>query len=198
MPTLNIEKQLTAFEKKRNADVNIKPHHVSLYYCLLSQWNRQKDNPVIRISAKEYMPLSKIGAESTYYKVLNDLLKWGYITEYGKQYKCAYVRMTLLYTSIKNEDPVSYLIEDVEEKKKDKNPNAPSMEEVIALYTSAGLTTGDAIIFHDYYEKKDWKTKNGAPIRNWRHMANTAVKNLLYKKTSSNDQPNKSKYQDPI
>lgn len=197
--TLNIEKQITAFENKRIADLNIKPYHVSLYYCLLFKWNRQKDNPVFRITAREVMPMAKIGSERTYYRVLNDLLTWGYITEYGQQYKCSFVRMNILYTTITNEDPASYLKEEIDKEIEiDKQPNAPSLEEVIAIYTAAGLTTGDALNFHDYYQKKKWRSKDGKPIRFWQYMANIAIKRLLLKKTTSNDAPDKSKYQDPI
>lgn len=201
MTTLNLEKQYTAFETKRIADQNIKPHHVSLYHCLLAKWHRQRNNPVIRVSAREMMPMAKIGSLKTYYRTLKDLFLWGYLSGYEKAYKYSNVTMTFFYIYSTNDNPLSYLIEDIDidkEKEIDRHPNAPLLEEVIAFYTAAALTPGQAMLFYEYYEKRNWKTKDGKPIRNWRFLATSAVNRLLHQKPASNDNTGKSKYEDPI
>lgn len=201
IPTLNLEQQFTAFEKKRTADVNIKPHHVSLYYCLLAKWLRHKHNPVIRISARELMPLSKIGSRNAYTRYIQDLKNWGYISNCRRDLNGTLIEMAILYICIDNDTNQSYLLENIDKEKEieiDKHSNVPSLKEVKAMYTEYGLTPADAIHFYDFYEKKNWKTKNGTPILYWKALAQKAINTLLQTKPPSNDKPGKSKYQDPI
>ncbi|WP_343672638.1 hypothetical protein [Chitinophaga sp.] len=204
MQTFNFEIQLTAFYTHAIADKKIKKHHISLYFALVMKWRKQKENPVIRIKAREMMPISDIGSRNAYFRYMSELVKWGYIAQYGKGLRDAFVVMKPLYAdiprhiSISSDTDLSDLNNNKIEIREDQSSHAPSLEEVIAIYTAQGLTDNEATRFYSYYSRKGWKTKNGEPIKDWKSLTQVAVYRLLNKKQSSNDSEGKGKYQEPI
>lgn len=204
MQTFNFEVQLTAFYAHAIADKKIKKHHISLYLALVMKWRKQKDNPVLRITAKEMMPVSDIGSRNAYFRYMSELVKWGFIAQYGKGLRDAFVVMKPLYAdiprhiSITNDTDLSDLNNNKIKIREDQSPNAPSLEEIKAIYTAHGLIDNEAIRFYNYYSRKGWKTKNGEQIKDWKSLTQVAVYRLVNKKQSSNDSEGKGKYQEPI
>lgn len=205
MHTFNFEVQLTAFYSCAIADKKIKKHHISLYFALVMKWRKQKDNPVLRITAREMMPKADIGSRNAYFRYMSELVKWGFISHYGRGLKDAFVVMKPLYpdiplhTSITTDTDLSDLnITNKIEIREDRCAHAPSLEEIIPMYTAHGLTDNEAIKFFSYYSKKNWRTKNGEPIKDWKALTQVAVYRLINKKASSNDSEGKNKYQEPI
>lgn len=102
------------------------------------------------------------------------------------------------HISITNDTGLSDLSNNKIEIREDQSPNAPSLEEIKAIYTAHGLIDNEAIRFYNYYSRKGWKTKNGEQIKDWKSLTQVAVYRLLNKKQSSNDSEGKGKYQEPI
>jgi hypothetical protein len=77
---MNYIKHLTGFFVRIAMDERLNPTHVSAYMALFQFWNINRfENPVY-ISRGEMMKVSKINANATYHKVINELQKFGYIS----------------------------------------------------------------------------------------------------------------------
>lgn len=77
---MNYIKHLTGFFLRIALDERLNPTHVSAYMALFQFWNINRfENPVY-ISRGEMMKVSKINANATYHKVINELQKFGYIS----------------------------------------------------------------------------------------------------------------------
>jgi hypothetical protein len=71
---------LTEFYEAIEEDARIGTTHISLYMALLQQWNINGGiNPII-IVRTIIMKAAKINARYTYYKCMNNLQEFGYIT----------------------------------------------------------------------------------------------------------------------
>lgn len=76
---MNYIKHLTGFFERTAVDERLNPTHVSAYMALFQFWNINKfENPVY-ISRNDMMKVSKINANATYHKVINELQEFGFI-----------------------------------------------------------------------------------------------------------------------
>jgi hypothetical protein len=69
----------------------------------------------------------------------------------------------------------------------------PSLDEVIVFFDSQKYTLEEAGIFWDYFDKKDWKTREG-PVRNWKGLAKKFIIDHRNKKTENEKQGPKKDY----
>jgi len=80
---------LTVFYKAIADDARIGTTHISLYMALLQQWNLNGGmNPII-IARVTIMKAAKINARYTYYKCMNNLQEFGYITYLPSSNPCS-------------------------------------------------------------------------------------------------------------
>ena len=80
---------LTVFYEAIADDARIGTTHISLYMALLQQWNLNGGmNPII-IARVTIMKAAKINARYTYYKCMNNLQEFGYITYLPSSNPCS-------------------------------------------------------------------------------------------------------------
>lgn len=80
MSRINFFQQLKAFyEQVWHGDKEFTPYHVSLYFFLVNQNNRNEWAKWFKVSFDLGMKGSCIGSKTTYYKALKNLCEWGYI-----------------------------------------------------------------------------------------------------------------------
>jgi hypothetical protein len=80
--------ELTDFMQRAKKDPRLGPMHISLYMAILYCWLQQGEYGPARVSAKELMPIAKIGGFRSMYKTLRQLHVYGYI-----QYHPSFNRM---------------------------------------------------------------------------------------------------------
>lgn len=68
-------------------DRRIGPVHVCLYLAIWQCGERQARNGWMMIRREELMRLAKISGRTTYYRVMGDLARWGYIGYRPSLYK---------------------------------------------------------------------------------------------------------------
>lgn len=61
-------------------DNRLRPTHLCLYTALFIYWNRARWENPFGIFRTKIMKMAKIGSLNTYYRCMNDLSKWGYIS----------------------------------------------------------------------------------------------------------------------
>lgn len=71
---------LTGFYEAIADDARIGATHISLYMALLQQWNISGGVNPFTIERSIIMKAAKINARHTYYKCINNLQEFGYIT----------------------------------------------------------------------------------------------------------------------
>ena len=71
---------LTMFFEAIETDVRVGTTHISLYMALLQQWNLNGGKNPVSINRVPIMRAAKINARYTYYKCINDLHDYGYIS----------------------------------------------------------------------------------------------------------------------
>jgi len=76
---------ITDFMERAKRDPRLGPLHISLYVAILYCWLRQGREVPVRVSARELMPISKIGGLRPMYRSLRELHEFGYI-EYHPSY----------------------------------------------------------------------------------------------------------------
>jgi len=72
-------REITDFMERAARDPRLGPLHVSLYLAILYWWVRQGGEGPAQVSARELMPLAKIGGPTPMYKTLRELHSFGYI-----------------------------------------------------------------------------------------------------------------------
>jgi len=70
--------EIWSFLEQARGDPRIGPLHISLYLSIYYCWVRQGGGPV-NCSARELMPLAKIGGGTPFYRRLKQLHRYGYI-----------------------------------------------------------------------------------------------------------------------
>lgn len=65
-------------------DPRIGPTHISLYVVLHQIWIQHSHSDPLLIKRQSVMKIAKIGAVSTYHRIINDLVQGGYITYEGR------------------------------------------------------------------------------------------------------------------
>jgi hypothetical protein len=76
---MNYIKHLTGFFERVAMDERLNPTHVSAYMALFQFWNINKFENPVHISRNDMMKASKINANATYHKVINELQEFGFI-----------------------------------------------------------------------------------------------------------------------
>ncbi|MDO6431574.1 hypothetical protein Q4E93_13295 [Flavitalea sp. BT771] len=71
--------EVTDFMTRAELDARLGPMHISLYVAILHCWLRQGGSGPARISARDLMPISKIGGLTPMYRCLRELHEYGYI-----------------------------------------------------------------------------------------------------------------------
>ena len=61
------------------ADKRVGPVHVCLYLAIWQCGERQGEDGSIVIRREELMRLAKMEGKTTYYRVMGDLARWGYV-----------------------------------------------------------------------------------------------------------------------
>jgi hypothetical protein len=70
---------LSGFLKRVKGDYRIGPLHVSLYVVLLEICKSGKRPGLFAVRREEVMAKAKICSMGTYYKVMRELMEWGYV-----------------------------------------------------------------------------------------------------------------------
>ena len=73
------------FLEHAEKDARLGPLHISLYMAIFYRWIQRGGKGPVQASAKELMPLAKIGGSTPMYRTLRDLHAFGYI-EYQPSY----------------------------------------------------------------------------------------------------------------
>lgn len=58
------------------------------------------------------------------------------------------------------------------------NEVPPLLDHVKIIFDQKELHEEDANEFYDHFQKTDWKTKTGVPIKNWKQVADNWIWNL--------------------
>ena len=74
-------------------------------------------------------------------------------------------------------DAANFQMMEYRNSKRDEKPNLgygtevpPLLAHVKIKFDQLGLLEKDAIEFFDHYQEKEWKTKTGVPIKNWKQI----------------------------
>ena len=70
---------ITRFIEQARVDPRIGPLHVSLYLAVFYLWMEQGGVDPVPVSAKELMPVAKIGGTTPFYRCIKELHRYGYI-----------------------------------------------------------------------------------------------------------------------
>lgn len=75
---INGFRQISAFYEwlHNNQDIPVKPHHISIYFYILQESNRQNWVEWIKFRFSDAMTGAAIGSKQTYYNAIKDLREW--------------------------------------------------------------------------------------------------------------------------
>lgn len=76
---MNYVNHLNGFFNKANADIRMKPNHISLYMMLFNNWNSNRFKNPTSFPKEKIMKASKISSNTTYYKCIKELQLYGFI-----------------------------------------------------------------------------------------------------------------------
>jgi len=79
MGIVNMERDILVFMERAVSDVRIGPPHVSLYMAIRLCWLRQGGEGPVLFTARELMPLAKIGGGTLFHQCLRQLHSYGYL-----------------------------------------------------------------------------------------------------------------------
>ena len=211
---MNYILHINAFWQQASNEKWMRPHHLSLYFALFLEWNKNRFKPRFRFNRKNVMENAKIGNKQTYYKCIRELAKGGFL-EYYPSSRPAFpseVVLKPLHKVVSNTsaavavpDPSGPVYShpagahaDPYNKQIKYTINGevnggPTMEQVVTFFLDQGYPKEEGIKFWYQHEGTGWYSGN-TPIRNWQAIAH---KWALFSKSPANEQQNHD-YNEPF
>ncbi|MET4545621.1 hypothetical protein ABIE26_002939 [Pedobacter africanus] len=78
---------LQSFFKKASTDFRINKSHLAVFVAIVCLWQQNGYPTVLVATGREVMSAAKISSDSTYYRIVIDLNKFGYIRYSPSFYK---------------------------------------------------------------------------------------------------------------
>ena len=188
MKKVNYIQHLNGVLRKFSKDDQITSSHRSLYLAFFELWNQKHFPRTIMVNSKQVMSLAKIRSRTTYYKLLRELKRWGYVQYYSSSSPQIGTLVELFrYDTlpVQKLDKTCSISEQVRVQKMvsfNKHYNkhiinsfkqtCPENEQVVITYfKSENRSSLEAKKFYNFYESIGWKLNGRSPITNWKACA---------------------------
>ena len=207
---MNYITQVTTFYGTIIDDDRLTAFHVSMYLGLFQLWNKNRFENPLPVSRKEVMQVSKIGSTHTYYKVLSELHKWGYIEYLPEKnpLRNSLVNMRVLGRDHQQEghlapgDQVEVIQGDSVDQT-GKSPTPPPLEQDVRVFFEGGQSNeAEALKFFNHYTSNGWLVGGRSPMVDWHASAlkwiSNCSPNINLKKGKSPGIDQDKNYDEPL
>ncbi|WPV67837.1 hypothetical protein [Chitinophaga sp. LS1] len=166
---------LNAFLEKAAKEEWMVPHHYSLYMALFNTWNKLGFRKTIYVRREEIMRAAKIKSKCTYYRSLRELAARQYLVYQPSASRFTPATVSMVPMGIRNEPlqvpPKGPLLETkIKSISNDVSNGLPTMDEVIAFFTSYQYSQEEARKFWYHHEATGWLSGN-TPVQHWQPLA---------------------------
>lgn len=173
MKKINYIQHLNGVLRKFSKDNQITSSHRSLYLAFFKLWNQRHFPKTIMVKGKQVMSLAKIRSRPTYYILLRELKRWGYVQYYASSSPQIGTLVELFrFDTLPGQKMASFNKHNTKHIINSFKQTCPENEQVvIGYFKSENRSSLEAKKIYNFYESIDWKLNGKNPIINWKACA---------------------------